>query len=188
MRRVLVAGLLGGLVMILWMIVADGLLGFKRGIEMKQLPQERTVYAFLVDHVTQPGRYVLNPEVVPERGFPGQEPIFAVHYTGLGHADAGQEMLVGLLVLLVSPIVGAWLLSNGSTRVLARYGSRVAFLTAIGVVVALLGIGARFGLATYSMGDALLLVIHDLVAWLLASLVVAGMVRSTAEPAAMGTG
>lgn len=188
MRRVLVAGLLGGLVMILWFIVANGILGFKSRIEMKQLPQERSVYAFLLEHVTEPGRYVLNPEIVPEQGFPGEAPIFSVHYTGLGHADAGQEMLFGLVVMFLSSVVGAWLLSNASGRVLSRYGSRVGFLATIGVVVALLGTGARFGLAAYSMGDALLLASNDFAAWLLMGLLVARMVRPTTESAATRAG
>jgi hypothetical protein len=183
LRRVLVAGLLGGLVMVIWLVVADGILGFKRGIEMNQLPQERRVYAFLMEHVTQPGRYVLNPEVLPEQRFPGDAPIFSVQYSGLGHADAGQEVIVGLVVMLMSPVVGAWLLANASGRVHARYGSRVGFFAAIGLVIALLGLGARFGLAAYSIRDASLLAVHDLGAWFLAGLVVAWVVGPTCEAA-----
>ena len=182
MRRVLTAGLLGSLVMVTWLVVVDGLFGLKRGIEMGQLPEERAVYAFLSDHVEVPGRYVLNPEVVPERGFPGDEPIFSVHYTGLGHDDAGQEVIVMLLVLFVSLTLGALLLANASNPILASYASRLGFFAAIGVVAALFGIGARFGLAAYSLGDASLLAVHDLAAWILAGLVVARLIRPTGEP------
>lgn len=180
MRRVLTASLLGTLVMVMWLVVVDGLFGWKRGIEMNQLPEERTVYAFLSAHVTVPARYVLNPEVVPERGFPGNDPIFAVHYTGLGHDDAGQEVIVSLAVLLVSLMLGALLLTNASNPILESYASRLGFFAAIGVVAALVGIGARFGLAAYSLSDASLLAVHDLAAWILAGLVVAGLVRPTA--------
>ncbi|MCG6956647.1 MAG: hypothetical protein LJF04_11725 [Gemmatimonadetes bacterium] len=188
MKRVLLAGLLGGLTMMVWLVVVDGLFGVKRDIEMNELRDERTVYSFLVAHITEPGRYVVNPEVVPEQGFPGHDPIFAVHYTGLGHADAGKEMLAGLLVALLSCTLGAGLLAHASVRVRSRFATRLGFFTGIGLVAALLLLGARFGLASYSMGDALALATHDLAAWVLMGLVVAGLVKPVAEEVATASG
>ena len=78
MRRVLVASLLGLVVMLVWLVVVDGVLGFTRNIEMNTLPNERVVYTFLTQQVTEPGRYVCNPEVTPAQDFPGEEPIFAI--------------------------------------------------------------------------------------------------------------
>ena len=163
--------------MALWFVIVDGFLGFKRGIEMSQLADERAVYAFLIEHVPEPGRYVVNPEISPDRGFPGDDPVFAVQYSGLGHADAGQEMLVGLVVMLLAPVVGAWLLSRASSPVPSSYGSRLIFFSAIGVVFTLFGVMARFGLARYPLGDAVALSVHDLVAWVVAGLVIAQLVR-----------
>jgi hypothetical protein len=151
---------------------------------MNQLRDERVVYYFLVEHVSEPGRYVLNPLVVPEQGFPGDDPIFAVHYTGLGHDDAGQEMLAGLLIAFLSAAAGAWLLANASSRVRSRYGSRVGFFAVIGLVAVLLGVGARFSLAAYSLSSALTLAVHDLAAWVLAGLVVASLVKSATDDGA----
>jgi hypothetical protein len=177
MKKVMLAGLLGGLAMIAWLILVDGILGFKRGIDMNRLQEEREVYGFLLEHVAEPGRYVVNPEVVPEQGFPGGDPIFAVHYTGLGHQDAGQEVLVGLVVIFLSCTAGAWLVANASDRVRSRYSLRVVFFGMIGLVASLLGLGARFGLAVYPFSDALTLSFHDLVAWMLAGLLVAKLVE-----------
>ena len=177
MRRVLVGGLLGGIVMIAWFVVGDGLLGFKRSIDMNQLPREREIYAFLAEHVTEPGRYVCNPEVLPEQRFPGDAPIFAVQYSGLGHDDAWQEVILGLVVMLLALIAGAWLLANASGRILSRYRSRVLFFATVGIVLALLGIVARFGISAYSLGDALALAVHDLAGWVLAGLAVAWIVK-----------
>jgi len=181
LRRVLIGGLLGALVMIIWLVVADGFLGFRRNIEMSQLPNERTVYAFLSEHVTEPGRYVCNPEVLPNQRFPGDDPIFAVHYSGLGHDDAGQEIILGLVIALLASLAGSWLLANASSRVLSRYGSRVLFFAVVGIVAALLGTMARFGISAYSLGDAVALGIHDLAAWVLAGLVVAWKVSPARE-------
>jgi hypothetical protein len=74
LKRIILAGLLGGVVLAVWFVTVDGFLGFKRGIEMNQLADERTVYAFLVERMPEPGRYVVNPEVSPDRAFPGEDP------------------------------------------------------------------------------------------------------------------
>jgi len=177
LKKVIVAGLLGGIVMIVWLVIVDGFLGFQRGIEMNQLDDERAVYAFLVEHAPEPGRYVVNPEVSADRAFPEDDPVFAVQYSGLGHADAGQEVLLGLVVVFLAPVLGAWLLSNASDRILSRYGSRLFFFSVIGVVFTLFGVMARFGLARYPLGDAAALSVHDLAAWVVAGLVVARFVR-----------
>jgi hypothetical protein len=186
-RRVLLAGLLGGIVMLAWLVVADGILGFKRSVDMRQIPKERDVYTFLAEHVTEPGRYACNPEVLPEQRYPGHDPIFAVQYSGLGHDDAGQEMILGFVVMLLASIAGAWVLANASSRILSRYASRVLFLATIGIVLALLSVSARFGISAYSLGDALALAVHDLAAWVLAGLAVAWVVKpSEAHGPAMG--
>jgi hypothetical protein len=177
LKRVILAGLLGGVVLAVWFVIVDGFLGFKRGIEMNQLADERTVYAFLVEHVPDPGRYVVNPEISPDQAFPGDHPVFAVQYSGLGHADAGQEMLVGLVVMLLTPVVGAWLLSNASSRVLSGYGSRLFFFSVIGIVFTLFGVMGRFGLAGYPLGNAVVLSVHDLLAWVVVGLAIARFVR-----------
>lgn len=167
--------------MIAWFIIADGILGLKRSIDMKTLPNEREVYAYLSKNVTEPGRYVCNPEILPEQRFPGEAAIFAVHYTGFGHDDAWQEMILGLLVAVLAPITGAWLVRNASARILSRYGSRFMFFAGLGVVAALLGILARFGIASYSLSDAVALGLHDLAAWMVAGVFVAWKVTSGRE-------
>lgn len=177
MQRVILAGLLGGVVLLIWFVIVDGILGFKRGIEMNTLDDERSAYAFLVEHVPEPGRYMVNPEITPGQAFRGDDPVFSIQNSGLGHADAGQEMLGGLVVMLLVPVVGAWLLFNASSSILSRYGSRLLFFSVIGMVFTLFGVMERFGLARYSLGNAVALSVHDLVAWIVAGVVVAWLVR-----------
>lgn len=181
LRRTIVAGLLGTVVLFVWFVVVDGFLGFERNIQMRQLDDERAVYAFLAEHVRTPGRYVCNPEVLPEQRFPGNEPIFSVQYSGLGHADAGQEMLVGLIIMLVAPFVGALLLAGASNRVLSKYSTRLLFFSGIGVVMALFGVMERFGLASYPLGPAAALSLHDLAAWVVVGVPVAWLVKPAAQ-------
>ncbi len=186
MRGVIRAGFLGSVVLVVWLVVVNGLLGFGRDLMMKELEDERAVHAFLVEHVPEPGRYVCNPEILPGQGFPGEDPVFSVQYSGLGHAAAWQEAVLGLLVVLAAPMLGAWLLGHASTSVLSRYNSRVLFFWVIGVVFSLFGTMGRFGLAGHALGPAVALSILDLTGWLLAGLVVARIVRPE-ESAARGT-
>ena len=90
-------------------------------------------------------------------------------------------MLVGLVVMLLAPVVGAWLLSNASSSLLSGYGSRLLFFSALGIVFALFSVMTRFGLARYPLGDAVALSVHDLVAWVVAGMVVARIVRPGAR-------
>ena len=173
MKRVIIAGLMGALVLIVWTFVVNGLLGFQARIDMKQLPAEREVYEVLKEHVAEPGRYACNPEVNPERGFPGEEPVFSVLYGGMGHEAAGKLMLVGLVVFVLSPIIGAWMLSQASDRVLASYCRKVMFFVAIGLLFAIYNHVASSGIGGYPFKDAIALAANDIVVWMLMGLVVA---------------
>jgi len=175
--RVIVSGLLGGLVLILWTFVINGVLGFKSRMDMKQVPDERAVYEVLRAHVTEPGGYVCNPALTGVGRFPDRAPVYSIRYSGLGHGEAGQEVLAGLLVFLAAPIVVAWLLSAASDRVLSSYRRKLLFFVAVGVLVALVADVARFGIGGYTMGDALLVAASDLAAWTLVGLVVAWRMR-----------
>ena len=181
MKRIVFAGLIGGSVFLLWFIIVDAILGFKRSIEMNQLANELSVYKFLSENVTEPGRYVCNPEILPEQEFPGEDPIFVVQYSGLGHDDSGQEILVGFIIMFLAPLLGAWILTNASNRVLSTYGYRLLFFTGIGTVMSLFGIMTRFSIGGYPLGDTLALTLHDLLAWILAGIVISWFIKPVSQ-------
>jgi hypothetical protein len=181
MKKIVIAGLIGGSVFLVWFIVVDGILGFKRSIEMKQLSNERSVYEFLSENVTEPGRYVCDPEVLPEQEFPGEDPIYVVQYSGLGHDDSGQEMLVGFIIMFLAPLLGAWILTNASNRVLSSFGFRLLFFTGIGTVMSLFGIMTRFSIGGYPLGDTLALTLHDLLAWIVAGILISWYIKPVSQ-------
>lgn len=130
---------------------------------MRTLPAERQVYEVLKEHVVEPGRYTVNPELTPERGFPEAEPVFSVTYSGMGHEGAGGLMLVGLFVFLFAPMIGAWMLSQSSRRVPSSYFRKVLFFVAIGLLFALFGALMSFGIGGYPVRDAIVLAANNLV-------------------------
>ncbi len=178
MKRVIVAGLLGVLVLIVWTFVVNGILGFKSSIDMKQIPNERKVYEVLKENVTEPGRYVCNPEKTSEGRFPDGEPVFGLLYGGMGHEGAGGFMWFGLVIYILSPIIAAWMLSQASVRVLSRYFRKVLFFSAIGLLLALFGDLANAGIGSYPVQDAVMWGLHDIVLWTLIGLVVATRVHT----------
>ena len=172
-KKIIVSGLLGGLVLIIWTFVVNGILGFRTSLDMKTIADERQVYELLKSNIVEPGRYTVNPELTPGGPFPDNEPVFSVIYGGMGHEAAGSLMLIGLIIFLIAPIIGAWLLSHASENVLSSYTCKVSFFTGIGILFALFSDLSSYGIGGYPLGDALLLAGHSIIVWTLVGLVVA---------------
>lgn len=177
MRRIIVAGLWGALVLILWTFVVNGILRFRASIDMNRLSDERQVYAVLKEHILEPGRYVCNPAVTSEGVYPDGEPVFSISYGGLGHESAGMLMLIGLLSFLLAPTIGAWMLSQTSESTLSSYPRKVLFFVGIGVLFAIFTDLADFGIGGYPLQDAALLAANHIVIWSLMGLVIAWRIK-----------
>ncbi|NIM47853.1 MAG: hypothetical protein GTN78_13615 [Gemmatimonadales bacterium] len=175
--KVIGAGVLGGIVLMVWTLLVDGILGFHASIDMRQVAEERVVYETLKQHIVDPGKYAVNPAVTPEGRYPAGEPVFSVLYGGVGHESAGGLMLIGLVVFFLAPLIGAWMLSQASGGVISSYSRKVLFFVAIGLLFALFSDVADFGIGGYPAGDAILLAVRRIVDWTLVGLVVAWRIR-----------
>ena len=172
-KKILISGLLGGIVLILLTFILNVVFGFKSSMDMKQISNERQVYEILKENIAEPGRYIFNPEVTAETGFPGAEPVFSVLYSGIGHESAGGLMLVELMVFFLAPIIAAWMLSVTSEQVLSSYPRKVLFFVAIGLLFALFTDFSNFGIGNYPLSDTLILAAHNIFVWTIVGLVVA---------------
>jgi hypothetical protein len=172
-KKVIVAGLLGALVLMMWTFLVNGIFRFKVNMDMKQIPNERQVYEILKENIVEPGRYACNPELTPERRFPEGEPVFSVLYGGVGHEAAGSHMLFGLIIFLLSPMIATWLLSQTTEKILSSYSRKVLFFTGIGLLYALYGDLTSFGIGDYPLSDAIIIALHNIIVWIVIGLVVA---------------
>jgi hypothetical protein len=172
LKKVAVAGLLGGVVLMVWTFLVNGILGFNARINMKQIPNERRVYDVLKEEIVEPGRYTCNPELGAE-GFPADEPAFSILYGGMGHGAAGKMMLIQLPLFFLAPMIGAWLLSFASREVLSSYGRKVLFFSLIGLLFAVFGDLTRSGIGGYPLQSALILAAHSVIVWTVVGLAVA---------------
>jgi hypothetical protein len=181
LRKVLIGGVLGGIVLFAWTFIANAILYLTPRVEMKRIPNEREVYEVLKKNIVEPGGYMCNPALTPEGIFPPGEPVFGIHYGGVGHESAGWQMAVHTPLGFLATIIAAWLLAVSSARVLCGYVRRVGFFVVIGVLIAVFSDLTNFGIGSHPFNDALLLAANDVVSWTLVGLAVAWRVRP--EPA-----
>jgi hypothetical protein len=172
-KKVVVSGLLGFVVLIAWGFIVNGVLGFNSRINMKQISDESLVYEVLKESIIEPGRYTLNPELTPAGMFPDGEPVYSIHYSGIGHESAGKVMLFQFTFLLLASMISVWMLSQTAPHILSSYRRKVLYFVTIGLLVAVFGELMNFGIDKYSLNDVLLLAANDILAWTLVGLVVA---------------
>lgn len=173
LRKVLIAGVLGGFALMLWTFATNVFFEFNRKIDMKRIPNESSVHQVLRENLVEPGGYVCNPPLTPVGVFPGNEPVFSIRYSGMGHEAAAVEFVVQTAMAILSAIIAAWLLSVASNRILSAYSRRVLFISALGLLFALFSDLAKFGIGGYPLRSVLLLAANSFVSWILAGLVMA---------------
>ena len=182
LKKVVAAGVLGGIVLFGWTFVINGIFGFNRHLNMNQISDERFVYDVLKSSIVEPGRYIANPELTPAGIFPDGEPVFSIHYSGMGHDVAGKLMLFQLAIFLLVPVIAAWKLSLANERVLNSYWCKVRFTSTFGLLFALYGDLMSIGIDNYSLLDAFCLAVEDIFAWILVGLVVAWRLQPSQSP------
>jgi len=180
-KKVVLAGFLGGLVLIFWTFIVNGIFGFQSSMDMKIVPNESQVYEVLKSNITEPGRYTCNPQPTQE-GFPGGEPAFGILYGGMGHEAAGWLMIVQLPLFFLAPLMGALLLSFTSDSILTSYIRKVLFFSGIGLMIALFSDLTNFGIASYPPINALIFAIHDILLWTVIGLTTAWLIKPNSTP------
>ncbi len=183
-KRILLAGTLGAASLILWAFVANAIFGFSSRVELKRVPDERTLYEALRTTVKVPGVYIVDAQLPPDGTSAAGEPVYGVRYGGIGHEQAGRMLVFELSVTWVATTLAATLLSFASGRVRRHYGRSVLFLAGIGLLLALAGDVSKLGIGGYPVTAALLIAANRAAAWAVAALVMAGTMRPRGGAAA----
>jgi len=187
MKRVLFAGLSGGIVMLAWLFVTNAVLPLKSDLIHRHLSFQSQVetHEALKENVTEPGTYsipYLSRE--DEVRFPEyrNQPVFTVIFSGFTHGGGGGgSLLSSLPVILVAiflpPFLAAWMLSLASTAITSRYIRRVLFVMTFGVIIALHDDVLQVSFGPLREDYLAFLAINHLLAWTLTALVLAGIVK-----------
>ena len=173
LRKVIFAGLIGGLTLIFWVMLINGLFGFRYRIDMKQVPNEAQVYQILKENITEPGRYLCNPALTESNTFPENEPVFSILYGGMGHEAAGSfSVILDFLYAFITAILCALLLSLTSEKIISSYLRKVFFVILIGLLFAVFGDLKKYGIGNYPLSDTLIITLHNIILWTVLGLVI----------------
>jgi hypothetical protein len=179
-KRIIVSGFLGTVMMVAWLIFSFAALR-SGGKEIRPVPDQAELHAALKARITQPGTYACL-YVSSEREaaqFPNyrDEPLYAITYRGTTHNTVPGFKNLGVLSIVLAPMLAAWLLTKSSDRWFRRYPTRVAFVTMLGVFVAMAGDWPR-AVADEQQASGLLRTTADTIAtWLLAGLAIAWRIK-----------
>ncbi len=142
-KKILLAGVLGGLAMFIWGAVSHMVLGLGES-SVKAMQNEETVIATMSENMKEPGLYLF-PGGVPSNDMTkeqqeelmrkwaqGPSGFLVFHPEGMP-AMAAKTLLTELLSNILTALVAAFLLSQG-LGTLTSFGSRVLFVALIGLV------------------------------------------------------
>jgi len=138
MKRILLAGLLGGFALFVWGGLAHTVLGLGL-VGVQYLPQQQAIMGTLQTSVPQSGLYVFpQPDSagkVPTEKAGGSYGMMIYHPSGAGASMSGQ-LVKELILNIVMACFAAFLLSLATG--LTTYGSRVGFVSVLGLAVGLM--------------------------------------------------
>ena len=177
LKRIVLSGALGFVVLLLWTLVSNGLFGITARVEMGRISNEREVYEVLKESIVTPGVYMANPALTAGERFPAGDPVFSICYSGFGHEAARHMLFVDLALALVALILTAGLLSVTSERVLSRFSNRFVFIVVVGLLLAVFGDLSKYRIGGYPLHAAALLAGYHAVSWALAGLAMAWSMR-----------
>jgi len=179
-KHIIIAGLLGAVVMVVWLTISFAVLRIG-GKAIRPLPDQAEVHAALKQRIKEVGNYAclyVSSEQEANQ-FPNyrDEPLYEITYKGHTHNTVPGFKHLGVLSILLAPLVAAWLLTKASESILARYATRVLFVTALGLFVAVGGDWPRAVADEQPLGSLLLATANSLVTWLLVGMLIAWRIR-----------
>jgi hypothetical protein len=107
--------------------------------------------------------------------------VYSIIYEGTTHGAGAPMTLTPFLVLLVVPLLAAWMLSATTTRIRSVYLSRVLFVVAIGVIVVLFDDVLQMSLGPQPKDYLAFLAVNHLICWTLVGLVIAWRLKPRAQ-------
>ncbi|HGJ65338.1 TPA: DUF1761 family protein [bacterium] len=178
LKKVISAGLIGGLTLIIWAILINGFFGFKYSIDMKKVPNQPQVYQILKENITEPGRYLCNPALTESNMFPENQPVFSILYGGMGHEAAGPiSVILDFLYAFLTATLCAWLLSLTSEKIISSYPRKVFFVLLIGLLFAFFSDIKKYGIGNYPLNDTLIMTFHNIILWIVLGLVISLFIK-----------
>lgn len=187
-KNVLIAGLLGGVVMTLWLLVSNAILPIKHQLIHQSLPldSQLALHGALAGNITETGTYsvpYLSRE--DETRFPDyrNQPVYSVTFEGGTHGAGSSPSFMPLIAIFVSTFLAAWLLASAGDGVRSCYYRRVLFVAAIGLIMALADDVLQMSFGPQPKDYLAFLAVNNVITWLLVGLAIGGLIKGRARTA-----
>ena len=181
-KEVWLAGLSGGVAMLVWLFVSNAMLPLKSNMIHKVAPNQFEVHEALKENITEPGTYSClyltrgEEAMMPDYR---SQPIYSITYSGSTHGDPGStRAFLPIVLIFVATTIAAWMLSVTSPGTRSTYLRRVLFVALIGVIVALYDDLLQLSFGPQPRDYLVFLAINNVITWTLAGLVIAACVKS----------
>jgi len=183
MKKILVPGILGAVVVYIWGMVSWMALPWHNAT-MKDLPNGDAIGAALTVSNTPSGVYVYpdmegqtNGEMASgETAATKPKPYIFMTYVAEGYAADWKPYVGGFVLNLITAMLVGYLLTKASNT-LTQYSHRVMFVTLMGVFAALVSHGAAWNWMLMPANYTLVMVADTIIAWLVAGLVMARFIK-----------
>jgi hypothetical protein len=178
-RRVVSAGLFGGVIGILWTVLSMGLVPLRDSMGWKEVPNEETVLQALDANLTEAGLYLVPGHSPPDSLFRARHetgPFFRVHSLPNG-TEGPIRPLISILSLLLAPLIPAWILVQACRHGSPSFVMRVGVVASFGVFLALAANIQLWGMELYLLTYALFLSANGILTWVVIGLVLAWRIR-----------
>ncbi|MEI8133966.1 MAG: hypothetical protein WCH46_02665 [bacterium] len=182
--RVIIAGFLGAIVLFIWGFISWAVLPWNAQT-MHTIPNEDSVLNMLKAQHLETGLYRIPNEMRKDEASRNAAyekmkagPIAIINYSNDG-MDSGTYMLKGFIVLLLSAIMGALLLSKLSWALASKFSARVQYVMMLGVFIAVAGRFSDWAWFGTSTSFTIAVAIQDIIGWTLAGMVIAWRMKPT---------
>lgn len=173
MMRILIAGVAGGIAMYVWLTVAH--LSPLGQVGVHALPNGDTMIAQVSEAAGGKAGLYIFPDYMSEKASAARGPSAVLSFTPDAPTGLSPMNLISeFLSELVEAILAAWLLAQAG---LAAYGARVAFVTGIGVVAAILAEAPYWNWYSFPLDYSLTNAFMQIVGFLVAGLAMAAILK-----------
>jgi hypothetical protein len=186
-KEVLIAGLLGGVVMLIWLTISNAMIPIKSSLIHKTIPFQNQVelHQALKTNITEPGTYSV-PYVGwdEESKFPDyrNQPVYSITYSGYTHGSAGSIAdFLPIPIMFAVPMFAAWMLSVSSRKIRQKYIRRVMFVVTIGLIVALSDDILQMSFGPQPRDYLVFLAVNNVITWVLTGLAIAWKIKPVNE-------
>lgn len=185
MKKIILAGLLGGIAITLWQFTAWMVLPLHKDT-IKQTPNEETVTSTLATYITEEGVYGI--PFAPESRADidalnqwkekfQQGPLTTIFFRPIGDDPAmTSRFVVGLIIQIIASLIAAWLLSR-STAAAQSYISRVCFVGILGIFASIVVHASYWNWMYFPLKYTTAMMADLTFGWIIAGLVIAAFIK-----------